>query len=607
MGEFWVLGLNDEVVEERADWADLSPEPLDLAPAALPAEAFGSILRFDQNLGRCRSLDELLRMTVGTGLRSFGARGAVIALLDYRVRLEHIHSSRGYEDLGNRCSGLPLDSSSPLAEAIRTGKAITVDGEAPPPEDVPPAAAGARWIVLPITGRTRVIGGLWLFLDPVAGPRESEVFATLIERLAAAIERARLLESERRLRVRAEQATARLSRLQSLTTGLSSALEPVEVADAVMTYAAAELGATGGTFFMLSGNGVLNAVRTVGPERGAGSGIRLRNGDLSALARGGVVITAARPPSDDAGVSTLRTFVPLTMRGEVRGAIELTFPQDLYARSELRSFLGVLGSQCSHAMDRAGLYRQRAHEARVLQTSLLPPALPAIPSVDIGAVYRPFGDGTTVGGDFYDVYQLTENTWAFDLGDVSGKGVEAAAVTAMVRYTVRTAALLGRGPAETLAILNRVLLGEPIGGKYCTVVHGVIEVSSTGIDINMALGGHPRPLLVEGATGDVRPVGIPGTAIGCVPDPMLTEAHVQLQKGDAVAFFTDGCIDFRSEGRTMTDEGPLLEALRDGPRDSAAALAKRVEEAALVAKGGSSSDDIAVLVVRRREADDHTG
>ena len=88
---------------------------------------------------------------------------------------------------------------------------------------------------------------------------------------------------------------------------------------------------------------------------------------------------------------------------------------------------------------------------------------------------------------------------------------------------------------------------------------------------------------------------------------MLTEAHVQLQKGDAVAFFTDGCIDFRSEGRTMTDEGPLLEALRDGPRDRAAALAKRVEEAALVAKGGSSSDDIAVLVVRRREADDHTG
>ena len=97
MGEFWVLGLNDEVVEERADWADLSPEPLDLAPAALPAEAFGSILRFDQNLGRCRSLDELLRMTVGTGLRSFGARGAVIALLDYRVRL--LGQTRPIEDL----------------------------------------------------------------------------------------------------------------------------------------------------------------------------------------------------------------------------------------------------------------------------------------------------------------------------------------------------------------------------------------------------------------------------------------------------------------------------------------------------------------------------
>ena len=289
-----------------------------------------------------------------------------------------------------------------------------------------------------------MIGALWLFLDSAAPAYEHALFARLTDRLAAAIERARALDSERRLRVRAEQATARMSRLQSLTTGLSSALEPVEVADAVMTYAVAELGANGGAFYVLSDDGLFHSVRTVGPEPTGRADISLRNGNLAALERGGVVMAPTAAESNR-NVGPVRALVPLTMRGEVRGAIELSFPQDVYPRSELRSFLGVLGSQCSDAMDRARLYRQRAHEARVLQTSLLPPALPEIPHLDIGAAYRPFGDGTAVGGDFYDVYQLTEHKWAFDLGDVSGKGVEAAAITAMVRYTARAAALLAAG------------------------------------------------------------------------------------------------------------------------------------------------------------------
>jgi hypothetical protein len=596
VGEFRALRQHDEGAEGQAIWTDLSPDVLEADPSSLPLEALASILRFDEHLGRCQTLDQTLRMTVGRGLHSFGARGAVIGLLGFQVRFEHVHGSPGYEDLTAQCTGLPLDSPSPLAKATRTGQ--TIVGDQPAPRSA--SAEDERWAVLPIAGGRGVIGAMWLFLEPETPAHEAALFAKLIERLVAAIERARLLDSERRLRLRAEQATARMSRLQSLTTGLSSALEPVEVADAVMTHAVAELGANGGTFFMLAEDGLLHSVRTVGPEPEARSQIRLRNGDLSALGRGGVVIAPSDPESGDGKSRTVRALVPLTMRGEVRGAIELSFPQGLYPRSELRSFLGVLGSQCSDAMDRARLYRQRAHEAQVLQTSLLPPALPTIPSVDIGAVYHPFGDGTVVGGDFYDVYQLTENTWAFDLGDVSGKGVEAAAITAMVRYTARAAALLGCGPAETLQILNRVMLAEPVGGKFCTVVHGVIEASTGTTGINMALGGHPQPLLVDGVTGNVQPVGVPGTAIGCVPDPRLTEARILLRDGDAVAFFTDGCIDFRAEGRTMTDEGPLFDALRGRPSDSAADLARRVEEATLEAKGGTSRDDIAVLVVRRK-------
>src|SRR5205823_7603487 len=126
---------------------------------ALPAYALAWILRFDEGLGRCESLDETLRCAVGQGLRSFGAQGALIALLGYRVRLEHVHSSPGYEDLVAQCSGLPLDSASPLAQVIRTGKAIMANP--PPPVDAPLSGTGpARWAVLPIAGSRGVIGAL---------------------------------------------------------------------------------------------------------------------------------------------------------------------------------------------------------------------------------------------------------------------------------------------------------------------------------------------------------------------------------------------------------------------------------------------------------------
>ena len=126
MGDLRAPLQDDYPVEARANWTGLLPDTLGGGPPPLPAEALDSIVRFDASLGRCQNLDESLRAAVGPGLRSFGARAAVIALLGYRVRLEHVHGSPGCEQLAAQCAGLPLDSPSPLAEVTRTGRAIRI-------------------------------------------------------------------------------------------------------------------------------------------------------------------------------------------------------------------------------------------------------------------------------------------------------------------------------------------------------------------------------------------------------------------------------------------------------------------------------------------------
>lgn len=580
------------------------PNPADRAPApSLPPEALGRVVLLDDALSGCATAAKVIEATVGPGLEAFGARAAVVGLAGFRLRIEAVAASAGLEKLAERCEGLSLDDPLPITEAIRTGRPIT---DLRIPDDVlderSRAELGtARACALPILGARGVVDGLWLFLGPARPDYEDDLFTVLLVRLAAAIDRTRLLESERRLRARAEQAAARLSRLQSLTSGLSAALGPVDVADAVMTHALAELGATGGTCFMLAEDATLRPVGSIGAETDSQRAISIANGDPlgEVLRRSGVVIMPAQGGSSgEAGRADPRAIVSLAIRGEILGAIELTFPHDREVDAELRSFLAAIGTQCAQAVERARLYGQRAREAHVLQASLIPPALPQVPGLDIAAAYRPFGDGTVVGGDFYDVYTVGPGRWGFVVGDVAGRGIEAAATTALARYTTRTAALLGSGPAEVLRILNQVMLTETLEERFCTIALGVLERSAGGIEVTMSLGGHPRPLLLDRRTRSVRPVGSLGTAIGLVPDPVLREARITLRDGDILVFFTDGCVDFHTEDGTTSDENVLIDVLRRHADERASELTKRLEEAVLDSNGGHTTDDAALLVVR---------
>jgi PAS domain S-box-containing protein len=289
--------------------------------------------------------------------------------------------------------------------------------------------------------------------------------------------------------------------------------------------------------------------------------------------------------------------VPMLSRGRTLGALTLATDED--GRSFDKQDLAVaeeLARRCATAIDNARLFEERAYIARTLQESLLPSELPDIPGVEAAARFRPTGEGNEVGGDFYDLFESGSDGWTAVMGDVCGKGPDAAAVTALARYTLRAAAMRGGVPSRSLQLLNDALLRQRDDRRFCTVAYALVRPSHAGATVDCAIGGHPPPLLVR-AGGGVEFVGAPGTLIGVLPDPKFEDCTIFLDKGDALVFYTDGVLEGRGVNRALDEDG-LAELLAACGGAGADAIAARVEEAALSASGGSPRDDIAVLVLR---------
>lgn len=234
--------------------------------------------------------------------------------------------------------------------------------------------------------------------------------------------------------------------------------------------------------------------------------------------------------------------------------------------------------------------------ARTLQESLLPPHLPDVPGVEIAARYLPAGTGVEVVGDFYDVFQASASTWAVTIGDVSGKGVEAAKVTALARYTIRAGAVRLHSPAEVLTLLNDAMLRQhPDSERFVTAAYMSLEQSVGGVDVRLALAGHPR-LLLRHTDGRVEEVGEPGTILGCFDRVAVTDTAFKMATGELLVLYTDGVVEARRDGSFFGDE-----RLRDLVADcdgTAAATAERIEAHVIEFSGGPQSDDTATLVIR---------
>src|SRR5437867_2620810 len=195
--------------------------------------------------------------------------------------------------------------------------------------------------------------------------------------------------------------------------------------------------------------------------------------------------------------------VPLVTRGRTIGVMTLvTDPERRTYGATERSLAEDLASRAALAVENARLFAERSRVARALQQSLLPPQLPQIPGVEVAARYHAAGEGIDVGGDFYDLFRTAKDDWAILVGDVCGKGADAAALTALARYTVRAAAMQARRPSRVLTTLNDALLAEASrraspDERFCTVAYTRLRPVAKGIRITTASGGHPQPLVVS--------------------------------------------------------------------------------------------------------------
>jgi phosphoserine phosphatase RsbU/P len=247
------------------------------------------------------------------------------------------------------------------------------------------------------------------------------------------------------------------------------------------------------------------------------------------------------------------------------------------------------------AKQQAEASEQRARElARTLQRTLLPPSTPSIPGLEFAAAFRPAGEGTEVGGDFYDAFQVAPDDWVVVLGDVCGKGVEAAVVTALARHTLRAVVIGLHEPSQALTVLNEALLSQG-DGRFCTVVLARLQRDDHGWRVTLGSGGHPAPLLLRPGR-PVEPVNGEGPLVGVLESVVFRDRVVRLAPGDVLTMFTDGVTEARRNGTLYGDE--RLRACVERTEPSAAGMVDAILEDVVAFQRGNLRDDVALVSLR---------
>jgi sigma-B regulation protein RsbU (phosphoserine phosphatase) len=292
--------------------------------------------------------------------------------------------------------------------------------------------------------------------------------------------------------------------------------------------------------------------------------------------------------------------IPLIARGQLLGTLSVgRHPHRRHEPDEI-AVLQDVARRAALAVDNARIHAERRSVARTLQRSLLPPALPTVPGLGFGAAYVPTGDAAEVGGDFYDVVSLRDRHWLVAIGDVSGKGVQAAAVTGLVREVIRALARGGRPMPEILERVNETLV-ERGRGRYCTLALATVLVTEDArVEAALHLAGHEPPLVVRG-DGRTLSAGATGTALGLLDTISCPVEMVYLDPGDTLVFYTDGVTE-RRRGKELFGRQRLRDAAAPLSHYSAEVIAARLRTATLGFSAEPPRDDIALLVLRNEPA-----
>jgi sigma-B regulation protein RsbU (phosphoserine phosphatase) len=265
--------------------------------------------------------------------------------------------------------------------------------------------------------------------------------------------------------------------------------------------------------------------------------------------------------------------------------------------------VGGLCSQLGGALEHCTLFAERTRVANALSASLLPPLLPGIADIDAAARYRPSGTdagapGNLVGGDFYDLFEIGDGRFGLLLGDVSGVGPEAAALTGVARYTVRAVAAPKEPPCGVLSRLNEALLR--LGSeRFLTAVYATVEPKvDGGVPVVLCSGGHPPGLVLRDDESVETLDRDTGTLLGVFPTVELADHTIVLRPGDALVLVTDGVLEARDDDGSQFGFERLEPLLATCAGRSAAGIARRIERSVLDHRGERADDDMAIVVLR---------
>jgi PAS domain S-box-containing protein len=441
------------------------------------------------------------------------------------------------------------------------------------------------------------------------------------ERRAGEAERARLLLSEQAARSRAEAAQEGLAFLAEASVALMDAPAVEEERLARLARLAVPRLGDWCAVHVVEEGGQIRPSTIVGadPRRVAIAHELFRryanepgsSGGVSAVIRTGrsehmpdvtdeLLVAAAR---DEDHLELLRGLgltcyvsAPLRARGRTIGALTIACGESgRRLGSEDVALVEELARRAALSVDNARLFQAQRRIAQSLQESLLPPLLPEIPGVRLAARYQAAGEGMEVGGDFYDIFETGDQTWAVVIGDVCGKGPQAAALAALARYALRAAGVRERNPLALLEQLNEVILRHADAVFFLTAICACLETSPSGARLVLACAGHPAPLVLR-ADGRVEPVGFPGSLLGVFEEIELRDVEVELAHGDLLVLYTDGVIEARS-GNEFFGSERLSGLLAECAGLPAPHVAERVERAVIGFQSGRPRDDVAVLVV----------
>jgi serine phosphatase RsbU (regulator of sigma subunit)/anti-sigma regulatory factor (Ser/Thr protein kinase) len=575
------------------------------AEAATRAEETRRLQEITAALSTAATASDVSTTCVEHALEAVGADAGFVVLSKPGVRIVELVASSGYTDAElETWLGHSLDSDVAFSRAIADGEPVwaLTPAELETFTDYVTEGGDAGWVSLPLRTGSGTGGALHLsFRRPrVLSEGERHWLQAVVSQCAQALERSRLFDEEQRLRRRSE-------RLQSMTEALSNALTRQDVADVFVDEITEAVGASGVAVAVVAEerqlvqplawrgfeDSVVEQLLAVPLDEAtpANRAIRLRvSGDyemLDDLGQEFPATAATLAGTDHASF----LFVPLVLGRRAIGLLVVTWDEPGPLSTDERRFLEALAGQVAQAFARATHLETEQTIAETLQRSVLPATLPRIEGTQLAARYLPGTAELDVGGDWFDAISLPDDKIGLVVGDVVGKGVEAAAAMSQLRNGLRAFSLDRLKPSTALARLNR-LAGESLETTFATVAYAVVD-PRTGV-CRLASAGHPPPVLSY-ADGRVELLeGGRGLPLGVAKSPHYPQVAVELPIGSTLLLYSDGLVERR--GRSI-DDGleRLRSAVADGPRNPEQLVDHVIER---VVGSDVRTDDIALLAFR---------